>query len=107
VNTLDGAAPAEKNPIHAEAGSGRSSSDSERERLVEAVRNLTHESLINRDVEFGLRAEIHRLEDQLLSAHNATAKTVDEIKQSTTWRVGRAVLKPLSMVKRSPKETDQ
>jgi hypothetical protein len=107
VKRLDDAAPEENDPTQTEADSGRRGDEWERERLIEAVRNLTHESLINRDVEFGLRAEIHRLENQLLAAHNATRSTVYEIKQSRTWRVGRAVLKPLSIVKRSPKERDQ
>lgn len=107
MKRLDDAVPEENDPTQSGADSGRRDDESERERLIEAVRNLTHESLINRDVEFGLRAEIHRLEDQLLAAHNATKTTVSDIKHSRTWRVGRAVLKPLSIVKRSPKERDQ
>jgi hypothetical protein len=107
VKRLDDALPEENDHMQTDAGSGGRDDESERERLIEAVRNLTHESLINRDVEFGLRAEIHRLEDQLLAAHNATTTTVAEIKRSTTWRVGRTLLKPLSIVKRSPKELDK
>ena len=107
MKRLDDAAPEEHEHTHTDAPHGPHEDEWERARLIEAVRNLTHESLINRDVEFGLRAEIHRLEDQLLAAHNATTSTVAEIKKSKTWRVGSAVLKPLSIVKRSPKGLDK
>lgn len=104
VNRLDGTEP-DADPT----STGVTSDDwpAERERLIETVRNLTHEALINRDIEFGLRAEIYRLEDQLLVAHQATTKAVQEVRGSATWRVGRLVLKPISLVKRSPRSSDK
>ncbi|PWC03802.1 hypothetical protein DCE94_06230 [Agromyces badenianii] len=104
MNRLDGTEP----------DNDRTSTDAEpstwadeREHLIQTVRNLSHEALINRDIEFGLRAEIYRLEDQLLIAHHAASKAVEEVRGSTTWRVGRIVLKPLTLVRRASKGSDK
>jgi len=104
VNRLDGTGPDDDRPATEPIPSEW---PAEREQLIETVRNLTHEALINRDIEFGLRAEIYRLEDQLLVAHDAVSEAVEEMRGSATWRVGRFMLKPVSLVKRTSKGSDK
>ena len=74
--------------------------------LIETIRNLTHDQLIQRDIEFGLRAEIHRLEYQIMLQRNSVDDAVKEVRQSRTWKVGRTVLLPLAVIKRSVRGVD-
>lgn len=72
----------------------------ENARLVEALRDLSHAQLISRDTELGLRAELLQAKIAIRHAHDVAAAEVSKVRQSTTWRVGRVVTKPLSFFRR-------
>ncbi len=72
----------------------------EREELLIVLRDLTHLQLIARDQEIGLRAELAQARIDVANAHSAGAAAVDNVRRSTTWKVGRVVTMPLGFVKR-------
>jgi len=72
----------------------------ENARLVEALRDMSHAQLISRDTELGLRAELLQAQIDIVHANAVGAAEVNKVRASTTWKVGRAVTKPLSFVRR-------
>lgn len=72
----------------------------ENARLVEALRDMSHAQLISRDTELGLRAELLQAHIDIVHANAVGAAEVNKVRASTTWKVGRAITKPLSFVRR-------
>ena len=72
----------------------------ERDVLIASIRDLTHAQLIGRDLELGLRAELMQAEIDLGYARDRGAHDLYMTRQSTTWRVGRLVMKPVAFGRR-------
>jgi hypothetical protein len=72
----------------------------ENAQLIATLRDLTHAQLISRDLELGLRAEVMQARIDILHAHATGAHEVDKVRRSMSWRIGRAITKPLGAVRR-------
>jgi hypothetical protein len=72
----------------------------ENAQLITTLRDLTHAQLISRDLELGLRAELMQARIDILHAHATGAHEVDKVRTSMSWRIGRAITKPLGVVRR-------
>jgi hypothetical protein len=72
----------------------------ENAQLIATIRDLTHAQLISRDLELGLRAEIMQARIDIVHAHATGKAEVDKVRRSTSWRIGRAVTRPLGVVRR-------
>ena len=67
----------------------------ERDVLIASIRDLTHAQLISRDLELGLRAELMQAKIDLGYALDRGVHDLYMTRRSTTWRVGRLVMKPV------------
>lgn len=67
----------------------------ERDVLIASIRDLTHSQLIGRDLELGLRAELMQAKIDLGNSRDRGVHDLYVTRRSTTWRVGRLVLKPV------------
>ena len=67
----------------------------ERDVLIASIRDLTHSQLISRDLELGLRAELMQAKIDLGNARDRGVHDLYMTRRSTTWRVGRLVMKPV------------
>ncbi|SDO16304.1 hypothetical protein SAMN05216368_11197 [Cryobacterium flavum] len=72
----------------------------ERDALLASIRDLTHSQLISRDIELGLRAELMQTQIDIEDARARGNHDLAETRRSVTWRVGRLVLRPVSLGKR-------
>ncbi|MBO1737397.1 hypothetical protein [Leifsonia sp. TF02-11] len=72
----------------------------ENEELHRALRELSHAQLIARDVELGLRAELLQTRLNLINDAATHQHTVNLIRQSTTWRLGRLLTKPFAAARK-------
>jgi hypothetical protein len=72
----------------------------ERDLLVASLRDSTHVQLISRDMELGLRAELMQARIDIEHARAMGAHALAMTRRSTTWRIGRLVMKPVGAAKR-------
>lgn len=72
----------------------------ERDLLVASLRDSTHAQLISRDMELGLRAELMQARIDIVQARAMGAHALAMTRRSTTWRIGRLVMKPVGLAKR-------
>jgi hypothetical protein len=84
----------------------------ERDLLVASLRDSTHAQLISRDIELGLRAELMQakidIEHERARAYYEVERARERgaldlalTRKSTTWRIGRIVMSPAGVAKRT------